>query len=167
MVCDLEWSELRDAVTRLYPCSQTGQSDCSHRDDFDGYVCTREVGHIGPHVAHGGDDRAIAILTKATDKNVMLLAAAPALLEALKVYVDHFGDPLKVARAAIEKAEGWGMREETIPAGVALWQSDTAKTYKCSVCLRPLFSQYEGDEEPRITCRGPMQDHVLTWTVKP
>lgn len=31
--------------------------------------------------------------------------AAPDLLAALKLYVEHFGDPLKIARAAIAKAE--------------------------------------------------------------
>ena len=38
--------------------------------------------------------------------NARLIAAAPELLAALKRYVDHFGDPLKVARPAIAKAEG-------------------------------------------------------------
>lgn len=37
--------------------------------------------------------------------NARLIAAAPELLVAPKLYVDHFGDPLKVARAAISKAE--------------------------------------------------------------
>lgn len=32
--------------------------------------------------------------------------AAPDLLKALKRYVEHYGDPLRVARAAIAKAEG-------------------------------------------------------------
>lgn len=35
-------------------------------------------------------------------------AERDALLEALKRYVDHFGDPLKCARAAIAKAQGGG-----------------------------------------------------------
>lgn len=38
--------------------------------------------------------------------DAVLVAAAPDLLEALKRYVDHFGDPLKCARAAIAKATG-------------------------------------------------------------
>lgn len=37
--------------------------------------------------------------------NARLIAAAPDLLAALKLYVEHFRDPLKVARAAIAKAE--------------------------------------------------------------
>lgn len=39
-------------------------------------------------------------------EDARLIAAAPELLAALKLYVDHFGDPLKVAVAAIAKAEG-------------------------------------------------------------
>jgi hypothetical protein len=38
--------------------------------------------------------------------NGRLIAAAPDLYAALKLYVDHYGDPLKVARAALDKAEG-------------------------------------------------------------
>lgn len=37
---------------------------------------------------------------------VRLMSAAPDLLAALKRIVDHFGDPLRVARSAIAKAEG-------------------------------------------------------------
>ena len=37
---------------------------------------------------------------------LQLFWAAPELLEALKLYVEHFGDPLKAARAAIAKATG-------------------------------------------------------------
>jgi len=33
-------------------------------------------------------------------------AAAPDLYAALALYVEHFGDPLKVARPALAKAEG-------------------------------------------------------------
>lgn len=39
------------------------------------------------------------------DANGRMLAAAPRLYEALKLYVEHFGDPLKVARAALAKVE--------------------------------------------------------------
>jgi hypothetical protein len=38
--------------------------------------------------------------------NAHLIAATPEMYEALKLIVDHFGDPLKVARSAIAKAEG-------------------------------------------------------------
>jgi hypothetical protein len=41
----------------------------------------------------------------ASEADMALIAAAPDLLAALKMIVDHFGDPLKVARAAIAKAE--------------------------------------------------------------
>ena len=40
------------------------------------------------------------------EADARLVAAAPELLAALKLIVHHFGDPLKVARAAIAKAEG-------------------------------------------------------------
>ncbi len=38
--------------------------------------------------------------------NADLIAAAPDLYYALAKYVDHFGDPLKVARPALAKAMG-------------------------------------------------------------
>jgi len=38
--------------------------------------------------------------------NMHLIAAAPDLYAALQLYVDHFGDPLKVARPALAKARG-------------------------------------------------------------
>lgn len=37
--------------------------------------------------------------------NAHLISAAPDLLAALQRYVEHFGDPLQCARAAIAKAE--------------------------------------------------------------
>jgi hypothetical protein len=53
--------------------------------------------------------------------------------------------------------------EEVVKYGIAVWQSDTAKTYRCPYCLKPLFSQYEGEESPTVTCHGPLADHVLRW----
>jgi hypothetical protein len=44
--------------------------------------------------------------SKTVHEDARLFATAPELLVALKTYVDHFGDPLKCARAAIAKAEG-------------------------------------------------------------
>jgi hypothetical protein len=38
--------------------------------------------------------------------NARLITAAPDLYSALKLYVEHFGDPLKVARPALAKALG-------------------------------------------------------------
>ena len=38
--------------------------------------------------------------------NLQLVSAAPDLYAALALYVEHFGDPLKIARAALEKARG-------------------------------------------------------------
>lgn len=40
------------------------------------------------------------------EADARLLSAAPELYAALKLYVEHYGDPLKVARAALRKAEG-------------------------------------------------------------
>lgn len=40
------------------------------------------------------------------DANAQLIAAAPDLYAALARYVEHYGDPLKVARAALAKADG-------------------------------------------------------------
>lgn len=56
----------------------------------------------------GPDGQVVATLpdTAAGNANARLIAAAPDLLAALKLYVEHFGDPLKVARPAIAKAEG-------------------------------------------------------------
>jgi hypothetical protein len=54
------------------------------------------------------------------------------------------------------------MVEEIVPGDRAIWQSDRAKTYRCPVCLRPVFSGYEGDESPTIYCDGSGQ-HRLVW----
>jgi hypothetical protein len=44
---------------------------------------------------------------EATGKcNAAVMAAAPDLYDALALYVEHFGDPLKVARTALAKARG-------------------------------------------------------------
>lgn len=40
------------------------------------------------------------------EANGALIAAAPDLYAALAKYVEHFGDPLKVARPALAKARG-------------------------------------------------------------
>jgi hypothetical protein len=58
-------------------------------------------------------------------------------------------------------------RVEIIPGDRVIWQSDKAKTYQCPVCMRPVFSQYEGDDLPAIVCEGAfgnvMGAHRLTW----
>lgn len=54
-------------------------------------------------------------------------------------------------------------REEFVPAGRAIWQSDTAKTYQCPFCLRPVFSTHEGEDMPVIVCE-PRIGHRLQWT---
>jgi hypothetical protein len=56
------------------------------------------------------------------------------------------------------------MRTEVIRFGRVVWQSETAKTYRCPDCGRSLCSQYEGDENPTIRCDGPLADHVLEWS---
>jgi len=54
--------------------------------------------------------------------------------------------------------------EEIVPGGRVIWQSDHAKIYQCPFCLRPVFSQYEGDELPTIVCdRGIPGEHRLRW----
>lgn len=62
-------------------------------------------GHNSEHwnVNMGVDSYRVLTCLGAPDAH--LIAAAPDLLAALKLIVDHFGDPLKVARAAIAKAE--------------------------------------------------------------
>jgi hypothetical protein len=55
-------------------------------------------------------------------------------------------------------------RIEIVPCGQAIWQSDDAKTYQCPKCARPIFSQYEGEQEPKIICFGPVGGHRLEWT---
>lgn len=57
---------------------------------------------VAVYLCDGGDEP----LPFPADGNAHLIAAAPELLAALKLIEHHFGDPLKVARAAIEKAEG-------------------------------------------------------------
>lgn len=55
-------------------------------------------------------------------------------------------------------------RREVVPNDRAIWQSETAKTYQCPYCLRPIFSQHEGEDLPRIECRsGLTEGHVLEW----
>jgi hypothetical protein len=44
--------------------------------------------------------------------DMRLIEAAPDLLEAMEKYVEHFGDPLKCARAAIAKATGQEVESE-------------------------------------------------------
>lgn len=55
---------------------------------------------------------------------------------------------------------------QTIPACNAIWQTENGKVYKCPECLSPLHSSFEGDEQPDIICRGPVQPHTLTWEVR-
>jgi len=56
------------------------------------------------------------------------------------------------------------IHEEVVPGGRVIWQSEKAKTYLCPVCWRPVFSQYEGDAVPTITCDPGMPgSHRLQW----
>lgn len=76
-------------------------TDDVYKDDIARYVMS-EVLPFPRTIARLelGQDRA------EQEANARLIAAAPELLEALERYVDHFGDPLKCARAAIAKATG-------------------------------------------------------------
>jgi hypothetical protein len=67
----------------------------------------------GPWVAERanvGDRHPLFVTTPTTafhppcDADAHLIAAAPELYAALALYVEHFGDPLKVGRAALLKA---------------------------------------------------------------
>lgn len=53
---------------------------------------------------------------------------------------------------------------EVVEGGHVIWQSDTAKTYRCPVCQRPIFTQHEGDGVPEIVCEGTR--HRLTWVAE-
>lgn len=55
-------------------------------------------------------------------------------------------------------------RVEVVPTDRVIWQSDTAKSYKCPICKRWVYSQYEGDDRPEIIC-GPRQ-HTLRWEAR-
>jgi len=55
-------------------------------------------GHFSNKLADGG--------LAENEANARLIAAAPDLYAALVLMVKHFGDPLRVANAAIAKAEG-------------------------------------------------------------
>jgi hypothetical protein len=61
------------------------------------------------------------------------------------------------------------MLDEFVPGDRAIWQSETAKTYQCPICLRPVFSQYEGNDQPTtIICEGFTNGggHRLQWERK-
>lgn len=54
-------------------------------------------------------------------------------------------------------------REEFVPAGRAIWQTNLAKTYRCPYCARPIFTQYEGDDSPtRVECERGI-GHRVVW----
>lgn len=61
----------------------------------------------------------------------------------------------------LDMAQGPDVHVESIPNDRAIWQSDTAKTYRCPFCLRPIFSQYEGEKLPIVECFP--DRHVLRW----
>lgn len=53
-------------------------------------------------------------------------------------------------------------RQELVPGNRAIWQPDTAKTYRCPTCQGPIFSQNTNDVVPAIECVGDGA-HRLTW----
>lgn len=55
-----------------------------------------------------------------------------------------------------------GMLSEFVPNDRAIWQPDRANTYQCSVCKRPIFSQFEGEALPMVDCQP--NGHLLTWS---
>ena len=74
------------------------------------HVEVRAVAHPQPTLAliTGGLDDVFedGLMGPTSTANAHLIAAAPELYEALRLIVAHFGDPLKVAAAALAKAEG-------------------------------------------------------------
>jgi len=54
-------------------------------------------------------------------------------------------------------------REEYVPGGVAIWQSETAKAYQCPRCQQWVFTQYEGDESASVVCEGIGKGHRVRW----
>ena len=55
-----------------------------------------------------------------------------------------------------------GPRVEVVPNSRAIFQSDDSKAFKCPICRRWVFSQYEGDVLPEIVCEG--GQHRLIWS---
>lgn len=55
-------------------------------------------------------------------------------------------------------------RTEFVPNDRVSWQaSDRMKIYQCPICLQSIFSQYEGEDVPWITCHGLVAGHSLRW----
>ncbi len=64
------------------------------------------LGPINYADVYSKDGELVALVIKGLDEtaaNARLIAAAPELRDALALYVEHFGDPLKVARAALAR----------------------------------------------------------------
>jgi hypothetical protein len=57
------------------------------------------------------------------------------------------------------------MSTEFVRDHVLRWTPDTAKIYQCPVCLRPVFTTYEGDEVPTIVHED--GGHRVTWPDEP
>lgn len=72
-----------------------------------------------------------------------------------RIYEDSLWRSSKVVAAA-------GALSEFVPNDRAIWQPDRAKTYQCSVCKRPIFSQFEGEALPMVDCQP--NGHLLTWS---
>jgi len=55
-------------------------------------------------------------------------------------------------------------RQEFVPAGQAIYQSDRAQTYCCPTCRESVFTQHEGNEHPaKIVCHGFLAGHTVYW----
>lgn len=61
------------------------------------------------------------------------------------------------------KSQNDTQREEFVPDGRAIWQSETASSYRCPTCGQLVRTQYDGDALPRIECHGFMAGHTVRW----
>ena len=97
------------------------------------------------------------ILDRADDWTAAEIEAAPgaalAMMRALQ-------SEIRRLRRELERLPNG--RIEHVPGDRAIWQSENAKTYRCSVCQRPVFTNYEGQDVPVILCIG-SGGHDLVW----
>lgn len=56
---ELETPDEERAIAAEYPRAKT--EFCDDNPDGRGYICTRQFGHTGPHVAHAAERQAVAI----------------------------------------------------------------------------------------------------------
>ena len=77
------------------------------KQDYQWYVQSQHVRHPNGS-GNWADVATVSYVNGCGEPEARLFAAAPDLLEALTLFVQHFGDPFKCARAALAKAQGEG-----------------------------------------------------------